>query len=305
MAFQNLCPPALIYLIFSITQIVIDTVKGLYNTALIKIWVAFIFTILLNYLCQAGLGIISWFIVFIPFLLMTLVVAILLLMFGLDPATGKIKILDNKRNHHHKPGHHHHSGDHHGRGSRKKKKEHEDENSVMNYYDSGAALGGGGGGVSGKNHVVDENETNKDKANRILKKSLLFYSETDGADETDKDGKNPETKFEEDKEHLDTTKYKLHVDSIVQILSGIGKSDLGSDYQNKSTACINEAKKMKKDEAIKSINECEEGSKKWIMNQLDPAKQSDFHTTTIATLNCSASESTDDCKARNKESWWN
>ena len=61
MAFQNLCPPALIYLIFSITQVVIDTVKGLYNTALIKVWVAFIFTILLNYLCQLGLGIISWF----------------------------------------------------------------------------------------------------------------------------------------------------------------------------------------------------------------------------------------------------
>ena len=71
MAFQNLCPPALIYLIFSVTQVVIDTVKGLYNTALIKVWVAFIFTILLNYLCQLGLGIISWFIVFIPFLLMT------------------------------------------------------------------------------------------------------------------------------------------------------------------------------------------------------------------------------------------
>ena len=59
MAFQNLCAPALIYLMFSITQVVIDSVKGLYNTALVKIWVAFIFTILLNYLCQLGLGIIS------------------------------------------------------------------------------------------------------------------------------------------------------------------------------------------------------------------------------------------------------
>ena len=62
---------------------------------------------------------------------------------------------------------------------------------------------------------------------------------------------------------------------------------------------------MKKDEAIKSINECEDGSKIWIMNQLEPAKQSDFHTTTIATLKCSASESTEDCKAKNKKSWWN
>ena len=88
MAFQNLCPPALIYLIFSITQIVIDTVKGLYNTALIKIWVAFIFTILLNYLCSLGLGIISWFIVFVPFIFMTVITTTLLFAFGLDPQKG-------------------------------------------------------------------------------------------------------------------------------------------------------------------------------------------------------------------------
>ena len=98
MAFELLCPPALIYLIFSLTQIVIDTINGLYNTAVIKIWVSFIFTILLNYLCNLGLGIISWVIVFIPFILMTIIVSILLLMFGLDPTTGKIKIQDMNDN---------------------------------------------------------------------------------------------------------------------------------------------------------------------------------------------------------------
>lgn len=94
MAFELLCPPALIYLIFSLTQIVIDTINGLYNTAMVKVWVSFVFTILLNYLCNLGLGIISWVIVFIPFILMTIIVSILLLMFGLDPTTGKIKIQD-------------------------------------------------------------------------------------------------------------------------------------------------------------------------------------------------------------------
>ena len=100
MAFELLCPPALIYLIFSLTQIVIDTINGLYNTAVVKVWVTFIFTILLNYLCSLGLGIISWVIVFIPFILMTIIVSILLLMFGLDPTTGKIKIqdTDNEKN---------------------------------------------------------------------------------------------------------------------------------------------------------------------------------------------------------------
>ena len=68
MVFNQLCPPALIYLIFSTTQVIIDSVKGLYNTALMKIWVAILFTILLNYLCSLGLGTISWLIVFIPFI---------------------------------------------------------------------------------------------------------------------------------------------------------------------------------------------------------------------------------------------
>ena len=84
MAFEEICPPALIYLIFSTTQVVIDTVKGYYNLALTKLLVALIFTILLNYLCSLGLGIISWLIVFIPFILMTLIVSMLLLMFGLE-----------------------------------------------------------------------------------------------------------------------------------------------------------------------------------------------------------------------------
>ena len=91
---REICPPALIYLIFSVTQVVIDTIKGMYNVAFLKICVALIFTVLLNYLCTLGLGIISWIIVFIPFILMTLIVSMLLLMFGLDPTTGKLQIYD-------------------------------------------------------------------------------------------------------------------------------------------------------------------------------------------------------------------
>ena len=94
MTLVSLCAPALIYVIFSITQIAIDTSKGMYNTAFFKLWVATIFTILLNYLCKKGLGIISWFIVFIPFMLMTVIIAILLLVFGLNPTSGKINIAD-------------------------------------------------------------------------------------------------------------------------------------------------------------------------------------------------------------------
>jgi hypothetical protein len=88
----ELCAPALIYVAFSLTQIIIDTFKGLYNTAFFKFIVMIIITILLNALCQAGMGIISWIIVFIPFIFMSVIVAILLYVFGLDPATGKLNI---------------------------------------------------------------------------------------------------------------------------------------------------------------------------------------------------------------------
>ena len=86
----NLCAPAIIYLIFSITQILIDTFKGLYNTALIKFIIMIMITLLLNILCQSGLGVISWIIVFIPFILMTVIVSILLYIFGLNASTGSL-----------------------------------------------------------------------------------------------------------------------------------------------------------------------------------------------------------------------
>uniref|UniRef100_A0A6C0ITU3 Uncharacterized protein n=1 Tax=viral metagenome TaxID=1070528 RepID=A0A6C0ITU3_9ZZZZ len=88
----DLCAPALIYIAFSLTQIIVDTFKGLYNTAIVKLFVSVIITLMLNTLCKTGMGIISWIIVFIPFIFMTVIVGILLYTFGLDPATGKLNI---------------------------------------------------------------------------------------------------------------------------------------------------------------------------------------------------------------------
>ena len=86
----NLCSPALIYLIFSMTQVIVDSIKGLYNVALLKIIMMVMFTLLLNILCQRGLGLISWIIVFVPFVLMSVITAILLFIFGLDPSSGRV-----------------------------------------------------------------------------------------------------------------------------------------------------------------------------------------------------------------------
>jgi len=94
---SRLCTPALIYLIFSVAQVLIDTFKGMYNTALIKILLTIVFTFLLNYLCQAGLGILSWIIIFIPFILMSVIVTMLLFVFKLDPKTGKVRRVDPRQ----------------------------------------------------------------------------------------------------------------------------------------------------------------------------------------------------------------
>jgi hypothetical protein len=86
----NLCAPAIIYLIFSITQILIDIYNQFYNEAATKFIVAIMVTLLLNILCEKGLSIVSWIIVFIPFILMTIMVSMLLYFFGLDAATGTL-----------------------------------------------------------------------------------------------------------------------------------------------------------------------------------------------------------------------
>lgn len=94
----KICAPALIYIIFSLTHIIIDSFKGLYNTAFMKFIVSILITILLDALCKNGMGIISWIIVFIPFIFMTVIVTVLLYAFGLDTSTGKLNVSCVKKN---------------------------------------------------------------------------------------------------------------------------------------------------------------------------------------------------------------
>ena len=95
---ENICSPALLYLLFSITQIIIDTFNRMYNTALVKFVVSIIFTYILNLMCNRGLTLISWIIVFIPFILMSVITTMLLLVLGLSPLKGKIKTFEYSKN---------------------------------------------------------------------------------------------------------------------------------------------------------------------------------------------------------------
>lgn len=88
----SLCSPALVYVAFSITQIIIDFFKGHPNVALMKIIVTTIFTVMLEFLCRQGLTWMSWIIVFIPFVFLSVIVGILLFVFGYDPETGSVNV---------------------------------------------------------------------------------------------------------------------------------------------------------------------------------------------------------------------
>jgi len=309
MVFTDLCPPALIYLLFSITQVVIDTVKGLYNTALIKIWVAIIFTILLNYLCQSGLGIISWLIVFIPFILMTLVVSILLLMFGLDPSTGKIKL--NKQGNHK---HHSHGKKCDSRTDNDNEDCSEDESEmekdkILDYYNKylkGNAESGGGGSIT--SDEVESLGDKKENDKKILEKSFLFYStkENDVSTKIQGKSKNDDTSgaAEYNNENaINETKYKLFVDDITNMLYGMGEQDMASWFKNKSTRCLNNLNSVKKDLKQLKIEECFQDILDELMSKFNNNKKNLFKKNYRERV-CQINETLDVCKNRVVKGWW-
>ena len=82
---STICSPALVYLCFSLIQIVIDIYKKQFNTAFFKFWVMLVITTLLNILCERGLSIVSWLIVFVPIILMSVIIVILIYFLGFKP----------------------------------------------------------------------------------------------------------------------------------------------------------------------------------------------------------------------------
>jgi predicted membrane protein len=57
-----------------------------------EIIIVVLITLLINGLCSAGLSVVAWLIVFVPFILMTFIVAMLLYIFGLHAILGpKVK----------------------------------------------------------------------------------------------------------------------------------------------------------------------------------------------------------------------
>lgn len=315
MVFNQLCPPALIYLIFSTTQVIIDSVKGLYNTALMKIWVAILFTILLNYLCSLGLGTISWLIVFIPFILMTLVVAVLLLMFGLDPSTGKLRIEDKKKHKHHKHGekkdktHTHGNGPHEEPGSDNSNGKKETDDNTLGYYNSADnGAGGGGGGGSSKTKDVKK-ESKQEKTDRILQRSFLFYQE----DVPHKDGMLGKKKGDEDLKgatsvsgddsSFDSNHVKLFIEDVTNLLYGMQEPEIASWYKTTALECINNLEGTTKEKQEKVIRCLHQARIDMLEKFTDPQKRNLLETNMLHRY-CGDSKTDSECDEALKKNWF-
>jgi hypothetical protein len=72
---EELCPPALLYLIFLVVQLGLDLGMGLWITFAVKLVFGLFFVYLLNTFCGIGLTPVSWFVVAAPFVITAIATA--------------------------------------------------------------------------------------------------------------------------------------------------------------------------------------------------------------------------------------
>ena len=222
---KSICPPALIYLVFSMTQIIIDTYKGLYNVSLIKFIVMVFFTLLLNLLCMNGLGIVSWIIVFVPFILMSVITALLLLFFDLNTTTGKIKQKPHDNKHHHNKHHEHHHNKHHEHHN--KHHEHHDKHHDNKHHNTHHDKHHDNKHHDNKHHdnKHHDHHDNKHHDHHIKRHFTIYEDDQGNYSYENKHENNHEHKHENNHEHK-------HADITGHTLNNRPKQDTNSIYNN-------------------------------------------------------------------------
>jgi hypothetical protein len=73
---EDLCPPALLYLLFLVAQLGLDASLGMWATFVVKTFLGFAMVIVLDTFCTIDLGVVSWFLVAVPFVVTALGTAI-------------------------------------------------------------------------------------------------------------------------------------------------------------------------------------------------------------------------------------
>jgi hypothetical protein len=85
MILNYLCPPALLYVVFFLIQVVIEISNESYKQALTQFIICVIFTCILQIFCNAELTLIAWLLVFIPVIMYTYMVLLIFMVFRLNP----------------------------------------------------------------------------------------------------------------------------------------------------------------------------------------------------------------------------
>jgi hypothetical protein len=80
---ENLCPPAMLYLLYTTIHVGLDLSLGHFFTAVVKVVMGVAGVIVLDTLCGIDLGIVSWAIIATPFIMVALASSITLGL-GLD-----------------------------------------------------------------------------------------------------------------------------------------------------------------------------------------------------------------------------
>lgn len=73
---DSLCPPAFLYAIFLAIHLGFDVADYAFVTAAAKVLFGGIALLVLNWFCQMDLGVVSWFIVALPFVITSLATSI-------------------------------------------------------------------------------------------------------------------------------------------------------------------------------------------------------------------------------------
>lgn len=92
---EKICPPALLYLGFSLIQITVDLFQGQYETSLLKFVIMFIFTAIFNILCLNGYTKIVWIIVIFPIIMLAYISSVLFYVFGIHPGKSSVRVNKN------------------------------------------------------------------------------------------------------------------------------------------------------------------------------------------------------------------
>jgi hypothetical protein len=73
---DSLCPPALLYLLYSVVHVGLDLSQAMFLTAAVKLIMGLAGVFVLDALCGVELGVVSWVIIATPFIMMALATSI-------------------------------------------------------------------------------------------------------------------------------------------------------------------------------------------------------------------------------------